>query len=94
LSKPVAGVEVVLIPENHRHRFELYETVDTDDKGRFAFRGIAPGDYRVFSWEALEPNTWFDREVLAKYEPQGKLVHVTEASQQSVDIKIIPAPRD
>jgi len=94
LSKSVPGVQVALIPENHRHRYELYKTADTDEKGQFAFRGVAPGDYRVFSWEALQPYSWFDPEVLMKYEPQGKLVHVTEASQQSVDIKLIPAPKE
>ena len=93
-SKPVPGVQVVLIPENFRHRNELYKTVDTDESGRFAFRGVAPGDYRVFSWEELEPNSWFDPEVLSKYEQQGKLVHVTEGSQESVDIKLIRTSKE
>ena len=93
-SKPVPGVQVVLIPENLRYRTELYKTVDTDESGRFAFRGVAPGDYRVFSWEELEPNAWFDPELLSKYEQQGKLVHVTEASQETVDIKLIPASKE
>jgi hypothetical protein len=67
--------------------------VDTDEKGGFTFRFIPPGDYRVFAWEVLEPNSYFDTEVIKPYEQQSKLMHVTEGSQQSIDIKIIPAPK-
>ncbi|HLQ76866.1 MAG TPA: carboxypeptidase-like regulatory domain-containing protein, partial [Terriglobia bacterium] len=93
-SKPVPGVQVVLIPEKLRYRDELYKTVDTDEKGRFGFRAIAPGDYRIFAWEALEPFAYFNPELLSKYEQQGQFVHVSEASQQTVDVKMIPAPKD
>jgi hypothetical protein len=92
-SKPVAGVQVVLIPETFRSRTELYKTVDTDEKGRFIFRFVPPGDYRVFAWEVLEPNSYYDPEVIKPYEQQSKLILVTEGSQQSIDIKIIPAPK-
>jgi hypothetical protein len=91
--KPVAGVQVILVPETFRFRTELYKTVDTDEKGRFTFRFVPPGDYRVFAWEVLEPNSYYDAEVIKPYEQQSRLMHVTEGSQQSIDIKIIPAPK-
>ena len=94
VSKPAVDVEVVLIPEHSRHRYELYKSVDTDQDGRFVFHGVPPGDYRVLSWDGLESYSWFDREMLAKYEQQGKLVHVTEASQHAVEIKVNSAPKE
>jgi hypothetical protein len=90
-SKPVAGAEVVLVPDKSRFRNELFRTADTDEKGQFAFRNIVPGDYRVFAWEALESNAYYDPEILTEYQQQGKPVRVTEGSQQAVDVRIIPA---
>ena len=92
-AKPVAGVQVILIPEKTRFRNELFKFADTDDKGQFTFRGIPPGDYRVYAWEALEPFEYFDPDILTRFEQQGKFVHVTESSQESIDIRLIPAPR-
>jgi hypothetical protein len=49
---PAADVQVVLVPEVSRrslHRF--YKSVTTDQYGHFEIRGIAAGDYRLFSWE-------------------------------------------
>src|SRR6185295_8672573 len=79
-SKPVGGQQVILIPEKYRFRDELFRFADTDDKGRFTFRGVSPGDYRVYAWESLEPFAYFDPELLSQYEQQGKFVHVSEAS--------------
>lgn len=93
-SKPVAGMQVVLVPEKTKFRTELYDSVDSDEKGHFTFRSVPPGDYRVFAWEDLEPYSYYDPEVMKPYEQQGKLVHVTEASQQSIEIKLIPAPKN
>jgi protocatechuate 3,4-dioxygenase beta subunit len=88
-SKPVAGVQVILIPEKVRFRDELYKFADTDEKGHFSFRSIPPGDYRVFAWESLEPFEYFDPDLLSRYEQQGRFVHVTESSQESIDIRLI-----
>src|SRR5207244_11018034 len=88
--QPVQGIEAVLVPDRHRERTELFKTVLTDQAGRFNIRGIPPGDYKIFAWEALEPNAYFDSEVLERFEQQGKAVHVAESSTQDVQVKFIP----
>jgi hypothetical protein len=56
---PAAGVWVVLVPgDARRNEFHLFKQVTTDQYGRFEIRGIAPGDYKVFSWEQVEQNAW------------------------------------
>jgi hypothetical protein len=62
--------------------------------GRFTIPNVAPGEYKVFSWEALDglDVNPFDPDVLEKYEPQGKSIRVAEASSQNVDVRLIPAP--
>jgi hypothetical protein len=92
-NKPMVGVQAVLIPEA-RNRADLYKTAGTNADGQFTMRGLTPGDYRVFAWEDLEPFSYFDAQVLQPFEQQGKLVHVKEASNETVDVKIIPAPGD
>jgi protocatechuate 3,4-dioxygenase beta subunit len=88
--QPVPGIEAVLVPDRQRERTELFKTVLTDQAGRFNIRGIPPGDYKIFAWEALEPRAYFDPQVLAHFEQQGKAVHVAESSTQDVQVKLIP----
>ena len=88
-SQPVPVAQVVLIPERTRDRIDLYRTVTTDGAGRYNLVGIIPGDYKLFSWEGLEPNSWFDPELISQSENIGHLVHVTDTSSEMVDLKLI-----
>jgi protocatechuate 3,4-dioxygenase beta subunit len=90
-QKPVSGVQAVLIPDRNRDRQDLYRTANSDLEGRFTFRGIAPGDYRIFAWEDIEPFSYFDSAVLSQYEAAGKPVRIQESSSETVDVKLIPA---
>ena len=92
-SQPVRGSPVILIPDQGRDRTELYKTATTDQNGRFTLRGITPGGYRAYAWEVIEANAWYDREVLSQYEAQGKPIRIQEASKETVELKIIPAPK-
>ena len=89
--KPVSGVSVVLVPERSRDRLDLYKTAITGQDGRFSIRGIAPGDYRLFAWEDIEPFSYFDPDVLKQYETHGKPVQIGESSKETADMRIIPA---
>jgi hypothetical protein len=88
-SQPVPVAQVVLIPERTRDRIDLYRTVTTDGNGRFNLVGITPGDYKLFSWEGLEPNSWFDPELMLQSENKGHLVRVTDTSSEMIDLKLI-----
>ena len=88
--QPVPGVRVVLIPGANRDRAELYKTATADQAGRFTIRGVAPGDYKLFAWENLEGNGYFDTDFLRRSESSGKPVRVTESSKQSANLQVIP----
>jgi hypothetical protein len=86
----VSGARVVLVPDRMRGRIDLYRTTLSDSAGRFVFRSVPPGDYRVFGWEALESYGYFNPDVLRAAEPQSTSVHVGESAGMSVTLKVIP----
>jgi len=88
-----AATQVVLIPERQRERTDLYRTAASDASGRFALRGIPPGDYRVFGWEALESYAYFDPDLVRRFESQGVPVRISESETNNVTVRTIPANR-
>jgi hypothetical protein len=91
--QPMAGVQVVAIPDRYRDRPELFKAATTDQTGHFAIRGIPPGDYRLFAWEALENFAYFDPDLIKQVESLGRPLHVGESSMQNVDLRVIPATK-
>ena len=86
----VSGVQAVLVPAQRlRWRPDLFRTANTDSAGRFSLAGIPPGDYSLFSWEALESFAYFDEQVLRQSEPAGTPVRVAESSTTTVQVRII-----
>jgi 5-hydroxyisourate hydrolase-like protein (transthyretin family) len=89
-GQPVPGAQVVLIPSN-RERTELFRPVSADSSGHFVIPSIAPGDYMLAAWDAIEPYAFFDPELLVQAERQNKPVRVGESSKQNVNVVSIPA---
>jgi hypothetical protein len=84
------GVTVALVPdETRRQRNDLFRSATTDAGGRYDFRGIPPGSYKVFAWEDIELKSWMEPAYLRVFEDLGKLVAVTEGSSQGVDVLAI-----
>jgi protocatechuate 3,4-dioxygenase beta subunit len=90
-SQPVPSTRVVLVPDRARFRPDLYRSVTTDSSGRFALTAVAPGDYKIYAWEAMEEFGWFDPDVLSRFENRGRGVHVTDTSNEAFDVRLIPA---
>jgi len=87
---PAAGVWVVLVPdEAHRNEFRLFKYRTTDQYGRFDLRGIAPGDYKLFSWEEVELNAWEDPDFLKPFEPKAETISLQEGDGKSAELVAI-----
>lgn len=87
---PAVGVWVVLVPDGaHRSEFHLFKQRTTDQYGRFDIRGIAPGDYKLFSWEQVEQNAWEDPDFLKPFEVKGQSVSLQEGDGKSADLVAI-----
>ncbi len=89
-SQPATGLPVYLVPAL-RNRADLFRRSVSDQNGHFTFANLPPGEYKVFSWEAIENGSPFDPDFMKQYEQQGKIVQVRESSSQNVDVRVIPA---
>ena len=74
-----AGLE---LPRRHQTR--------TDPGGRYALSGIAPGEYRVFSWDDLERVPFLDEEFVRAYSARGERVVVREGDAITRDLEVVP----
>jgi hypothetical protein len=83
-------VWVVLVPEETlRDQSHLYKAGTPDQYGRFDLRGIAPGDYKLFSWQEAEDGAWEDPEFLKPFEGQGERMSLREGDQKTVHLRAI-----
>ena len=87
---PFTGAQVVLIPDDPE-RSDLYKVASADQYGRFSFRGIAPGDYRVFAWEDAPSGAYRDPEFVRRYEAWGEQIHVEQSDQVQVQPRLVLA---
>ena len=86
-SLPLAGVSVVLVPElSQRENYQKYKTESTDQYGNFDLRGIAPGDYKLFSWVEVEQDGWQDPEFLKQFEDRGQRITLQDGDHSSVKV--------
>jgi protocatechuate 3,4-dioxygenase beta subunit len=87
---PAAGVRVVLVPDaSHRTQYRLYKSQTTDQYGHYEMRGIAPGDYTLFSWEEAESGAWEDPEFLKPFEEKGEKITLQDNDQKTVNLTAI-----
>jgi protocatechuate 3,4-dioxygenase beta subunit len=87
---PAAGVWAVLVPSApRRSQNRLYKTQTTDQYGHFILKGIAPGDYQLFSWDEVEQGAWEDADFLKRFEERGEKVTVEEGDLKAVNLTTI-----
>jgi len=90
--QPFQGATVAIVPDHpHRGEKRLFKSTTTDQNGHFTLQGLAPGDYKVFAWEKIEPGAYTSPEFLQPFENLGESVHITEGSHNSVQVDLIPA---
>jgi hypothetical protein len=87
---PVPGVWVVAIPEEGKRKIErLYKSELSDQNGQFDLRGLAPGRYKLFSWDSVEQGAWQDPDFLKEFETKGESVEVQDADLKRTELKLL-----
>ena len=82
----------MLVPgERRRNRAGLFRTAQSDQRGGFSLKGIAPGDYCLYAWSEVDEGAWQDPEFLKPFEKDSGAVSVDENAHQSVQLKLLAA---
>ena len=85
-GKGLAGVMIVLVPQNPGAHGDLFRRDQTDSDGSFSLQQVAPGSYTVVAIEDGWELDWARPEVIERYLPKGIAVTVTESSGKLVRI--------
>ena len=91
-QQPVMGARAVLVPAPPaRYNIRLYRYGTSAPNGAFQFSSIAPGEYKVFAWDAALGQCEYDTEFLARIEAFGQRVTVKpDTPVTGVPVQMIP----
>jgi len=84
-GEAVAGVSVQLFLGD-----ELKQNHNTDQNGGFHFTSLAPGNYRIYAWEDIEPGMSQDPDFRKNFDGKSATVKLEEKGHESVEAKLIP----
>lgn len=94
-NEAIADAVVVAVPEEkYQKQQSHYARVGADQHGRFTLRGLHPGAYTLFAWEALDSDDYFDPEYRKKYQAYATPVQVERGGRQKASLKVISAASD
>lgn len=84
-GEAVPGVSVQAFLGN-----EVKKNANTDQNGAFHFTSLAPGDYRVYAWEDIEPGMSQDAEFRKNFDSKASVAKLEEKGHESLEVKLIP----
>ena len=86
-QQPASGSIVTLLPDPMKEeRYDLYRTTTADQNGQFNLQGIAPGEYKLFAWDDVDPGSYMDLEFLKPHESKARKITIKANSQQEVSL--------
>jgi hypothetical protein len=88
-KSPVAGATVLLVP-NDRQLMSMSKTVTAAADGKYTFRGVRPGEYKVFGGppNALPPGG-ITSDLMSNIESRGASVSVKAGTSIRIDVEAI-----
>jgi hypothetical protein len=88
-SQPVPRVQGVLLPDPLPETIGLHDSIWSDADGRFTLNGLAPGNYRIYVWDSVGEQQYFDRELLMRSRALATPIRIDPRSRISPTVKII-----
>jgi bla regulator protein BlaR1 len=89
-GKKISGAQVAVVPESSlRDMPHLYKTVSTDQQGRFALRGIAPGTYKIFALsEDYGDLPYLNDDFMKGIEDKGREIKISRGQKLAAEVRI------
>lgn len=86
-QEPVSSY-VFLAPDIERVPSELLRFTRADSKGKFSFRGVAPGSYRLYALADVDTNEILNQpDLLKDFLDEAQLVRVAEGGKYEVEVR-------
>jgi hypothetical protein len=86
---PAAGATVVMIPSDAHIKTDDYKHGATDQYGHFELRGLPPGKYTAYAFDAADEDTYGDADAMKHFDGKGVAVEVSANDHKSADLKLI-----
>jgi hypothetical protein len=84
---------VLLTPVGRFSHVESFRMIrSSEHDGKYELRGITPGSYKLFAFEALDRTAARDPDFLSRIDSLGKPVEVREGEEIRLDLDMLPAP--
>lgn len=87
-GSPAGGATVALVPAD-KQLLSLYRTVTTGPDGKYSFRGVRPGEYKILAGPGQLPPGGLTAELLSRIEPLATSVTVKAGSSAKADVSVI-----
>ena len=88
-KSPMGGATVLLVPTD-KQLLPLYKTATAGADGKYGFRGVRPGEYKVFAGPpAALPSGRLTPELLSRIEARGANVTVKATTSVRIDVEAI-----
>ncbi len=83
----VGGATVLLVPAD-KQLFQQYRTVTAVADGKYSFRGVRPGDYKVLAGSGPLPAGGLTPELFSRIEPNAVSITVKVGSTAKTDVTV------
>jgi len=92
-QQPVAQATVALVPTEKERAGQTQYNLDTTvgQDGRYHFRSVPPGEYKLFAWEDVESGAWMDPDFMKPVDDKSHSVTIHADGQETADLTLIPA---
>ena len=87
-DNPVAGVMIVLIPQDPANNVTLFRRDQSDSDGTFTLASVVPGKYTVLAIENGWELEWANPQILKAYLAQGESLQVEANGKYQVKLKV------
>ncbi len=89
-DQPATGAYVVILADPPRAaQIYLNKSTFADQNGKFTFSGLAPGDYKLYSWEEYRQGTTQYPEQAAPFEQKAVKVSIKESASDTVELTVL-----
>jgi hypothetical protein len=88
-GKPLSQAQGILLPDPLPEVIPFYKQFNADASGKFTAQGVPPGNYKIYVWDGVEPNQFFDRDRLRQTHAQATSAHVDKDLRVSAVVPVI-----